>query len=283
MKAAAMPGGTATSCEAALRDFCAAACAMLDEGLALVMADEDPRGPHKARVALRRLTTCLDAFAPLMRQKPLAIIRRRAKAMFRALGQLRDSDVYTIDRAAQPGHAGRLRQNRRWRKMLRESLGKGRALRFSQKLLADIAPGAGLLRQGRKARALRAAPVAGFADGFMQMLWQESTGFGPSVAALSAERRHDFRKTLKALRYACEHFVDYLPLPGMPGFLDRLRPLQDALGILNDFDVALEFEGRGPPPVLPAREAQALAEAEALWAGLVLTGAPWAAYETRLP
>lgn len=263
------------TCEAELRRLCLAATAALDEGLSLLMAGDDPRGPHKARVALRRLTTCLDAFAPLLRQKPMAATRRRGKALFRALGLVRDSDVYTEARAAQPGHAGRLKQNGRMRKALRERLAKDGVGRFQQQLLADIAPEGGLWRQGRKARALRAAPVTGFAAGFLQRIWQESTDFGPSVDALPPGRRHEFRKKLKSLRYACEFFFELAPGPEMVSFLDRLRPLQDALGVLNDFDVALAFEGRKRPRTLPARQAQALADAEALWAGLIVTGAPW--------
>ncbi len=271
------------TCEAELRRLCSDACVALDEALVLFLSSDDVRGPHKARVALRRLTTCLDAFAPLLRSKPLSMLRGKAKTLFRKLGKVRDSDVYAADRADQPGQPTRLRQNMRLRETIRTRLRNDKAARFSQHLMSALSPGGLLFRRRPRAIALRHAPVRAFAAGLLQSLWSASLSWGPSVAAMSPSKRHQFRKTVKSLRYSIEFFSGHLSDWNMGVFRSDLRDLQDALGVLNDFDMALEIEGKNSPKSLPPREAMALAAAETLWSGLSKADLPWAGQDTRRP
>lgn len=85
------PGMTA---EAALTALVTGCALDIDRHLAQVMETAAPEGPHKTRVALRRLTTALDAFAPLLRRSAARALRREAKRIFRRLGEVRDVDVY---------------------------------------------------------------------------------------------------------------------------------------------------------------------------------------------
>ncbi|WP_159227360.1 CHAD domain-containing protein, partial [Pantoea sp. 18059] len=62
---------------------------------------------------------------------------------------------------------------------------------------------------------------------------KEAKGF----AALPAETRHGVRKRIKRLRYLTEFFAPALQGRGRK-FLRRLEPAQDALGRLNDEQVA---------------------------------------------
>lgn len=261
------------SCEAALRAIVNQCADALDAELAVFLCSEDPRGPHKARVALRRLTTALDAFAPLLRRKGAARLRREAKALFRALGAVRDADVHTADRADSPGHDDRVRRTLALRAQTRAALREGGAVTYAPRLRSAVAEGSELFRRGESR--LRAAPIAALAGAALGARWEECRRFGADLGALPPEGRHEFRKEMKALRYLAEFFSALFPALGDEPFRSDFRTLQDALGTLNDYEVALALEGRKPPARLPAREARALAEAEAVWRSLRTGPRPW--------
>src|SRR5689334_25339553 len=84
---------TATDCtvaarlEAALR----ASARTIDEHIERVAGRDDPAGPHKSRVALRRLRAALFAFRSVMRRKVRERLQSSARRVGRILAPLRDA------------------------------------------------------------------------------------------------------------------------------------------------------------------------------------------------
>lgn len=267
----------AESCEAALRRLVLGQAEALDAALAVFLEGEAPEGPHKARVALRRLTTALEAFQPILRRKGVGALRKAAKRYFRDLGAVRDSDVYTAARAGQAGHARRLAANLALRDKMRARLRKAGVVAFSARARAAVAAESGVFRRSAAAQALRAAPLADHARASLQAAWARCLRHGAALSSLTPEGLHDFRKDMKRLRYLAEFFVPVLPGLAAEPFASDLRAIQDDLGLLTDFAVAHRIEGRLPPARLPPREARALAAAAAGWQRLRATALPWAA------
>lgn len=264
-----------TPCEHAFRRIVAGCLEDFDTALAEVMASDDPRGPHKARVALRRLTTALDVFAPILRRKQMARVRNAAKRLFRALGELRDSDVFNAAHVDQPGHKDRLRRNASLRDKVRRSLQSAKADSFAAMLHAAIAPDGPIWRRKSRALQMRAAPLGAFAAGMLRQVWARCQQHGASVSAMGPDVRHDFRKDLKSLRYLSEFFTPLFPALAQEPFRSDFRDIQDALGILNDFAVAQLLAGRKMPHVLPVPQTRALVAAETIWLRLSSTPRPW--------
>lgn len=271
------------SCEARFRSLALASAKAFDAAMDLFLTSEDPQGPHKARVALRRLTTALDAFRPILRRKAAELWRARAKRIFAALGRVRDSDVHLADSQAKPGEKARRERNRLLRQKTRKAMRKRQVADFVPGLRTAVAEGGAIFRRSAKARDRREAPVGAFAAGALDEAWQRCLGHGRSVRAMTDEERHEFRKDIKTLRYLAEFFADLFPGLGDAPFAGDLRAIQDSLGTLNDFAVALEIEGRKPPARPPARIARAMDEAERLWVELSRMPLPWAGQATRRP
>jgi CHAD domain-containing protein len=262
------------SCEGVFRQIASGCLEAIDAELALFLSSPSPSGPHKARVALRRLTTCLDAFAPILRKEPRANFRRHAKQIFRALGAVRDSDVSLALRAEEEGHGARVKANQMLRDKTRAAFRKEKAVTFAARLRTAILPGSPLFRQGEGALAMRQAPLENYAADILDKAWQECLGHGLKISAMKPLARHDFRKDLKTMRYLAEFFADVFPALNAAPFRNDFRLLQNALGQVNDFEVAALTQKRRPMK-LPRAEREALDQAEAVWRRISHLSPPW--------
>ena len=263
------------TCEQALAAILGRCTTALDAELAVFLGSDDMSGPHKSRVALRRITTALDAFAPILRKRPRKALRAEAKAIFRSLGKVRDSDVYLATHADEPGHDTRQEQNRKLREKTRDRLRKTRAVTFAPRLSAALGPEGDLMKTKPRALLTRAQPVRDFATTALDQAWQAALACGPSVVAMPVAAQHEFRKDMKTVRYLAEFFAEHFPALAQDPFRQDFRDLQDALGTLNDYDVALTLAGKRRPKALPPTEARALATAEAIWSRLGNARLPW--------
>ncbi|VDC33092.1 CHAD domain-containing protein [Pseudogemmobacter humi] len=245
--------------EAALGLILVRLCDETDRQLAVFLESDDESGPHKARVALRRLTTALDAFAPILRRKPAASARAAAKRIFRALGEVRDADVFL---AAKGEAAGKslTRSTAALRSRIRKQLRKEKAVAFAPALKRAYAAGE-LLRTGPRGLAARAAPVGGLAATALDAAWAAALAHGDDLAALPEEERHEFRKDMKTLRYLVEFFAPLWPAREWEALRGAMQDLQDELGVLNDLANA-RARGRAGAA---GDETQALARAALLW------------------
>ena len=250
-------------CEAAFRRIAEGCCAQIDSQMAVFLGSEDPAGPHKARVALRRLTSALDAFAPILRRKRAAELRAEAKAIFRALGRVRDADVFL----ARQGGVALARETRELRDDVRRDLRRQKAVRLCPMLLRDLA-GDTLLKQKAPGLAARRAPVGTLARAALDLAWARGLAHGTDLATMAEEARHDFRKDMKTLRYLAEFFAPLWPGPGWPDFRNALQDLQDDLGLLNDLANARLRKNAPSGSKELAAEAAALKRAGKDWAVL---------------
>lgn len=248
--------------ESAFRLLVAQCCAEVDRQLAAFLDSDDPAGAHKARVALRRLTTTLDAFGDILRRKGRAAERARAKAIFRDIGTVREADVYLDLRGADASGKARAKAQR-LRDSVRKRLRKDRIVGFTPALLGKVADGS-LLRSGPHGLAARHRPIRETAAAALGQSWDDCMSFSPDLADLSEERRHDLRKALKGLRYAGEFFAPVWQSPDWPAHLSLLRDVQDELGHLNDLALARLRDGQRDKRA----EADAMARAAAAWSAL---------------
>ena len=63
---------------------------------------------------------------------------------------------------------------------------------------------------------------------------------------LDTEQQHRLRRQIKRLRYAVEATQSLWPGKACQRHLERLKPLQDPLGLCNDLHVALSTLSAGP-------------------------------------
>jgi CHAD domain-containing protein len=255
--------------ESAFRLLLSQCCAGVDFQIAQFLERDDPAGAHKARVALRRLTTTLDAFAGILKRKAHAAERAKAKAIFREIGKVREADVYLELRGADAPAKARDKA-RVLRDAVRRKLRKDRVVGFTPALLGKAADGT-LFRAKARGLAARARPLHETAAAALEASRAECLSFAESLSDMSELRRHDLRKALKGLRYAGEFFAPVWDAPDWPRLRVALRDLQDALGDANDLALARDRDGVTDRQA----EAEALTRAQKAWSALRATPRWW--------
>jgi CHAD domain-containing protein len=211
----------------------------------------DPDSVHDLRVALRRLRSLIRTYRPAFPKGALRGLRRHLAGTARALGPVRDLDVFLhdLDRLP-PGGPGR--DQARLRASLRAARsqaleraldhirdpGRLRALRAWRERLQRMPPPT---KRGR--RDLPAAARRLVVD-LARRAARQGQGLGPDPAP---SRLHRLRIVLKHLRYALESLEPWLG-PGLPGLRRRLVRWQDLLGIVQDAEVQGARLDLGPAP-----------------------------------
>lgn len=257
--AAILPG---MDTESAFRLLVEQCCAEVDFQIAQFLERDDPSGAHKSRVALRRLTTTLDAFEGILKRKGYAAERAKAKVIFREIGKVREADVY-LELRGEDASAKARAKARVLREKVRSTLRKDRMVGFTPALLAKVLDGS-LFRAKTKGMAARQRPLRQTAADALDFCWTDCLSFSPELEKLSEERRHDLRKSLKSLRYAGEFFAPVWQSPDWPDLRGLLRDVQDELGHMNDLALARQRDGLSDKRA----EADALLRAQAAWTAL---------------
>ncbi len=213
--------------------------------LTTVMTSDDPAGPHRARVTLRRLRVVLTAFKPLIARKLYARQQSALRDTFRLLGPLRDADVLVLTLNQPALHAAAAKT----RAEVRATLTAPHLHRFRGHAWAR-----------RHTRKQRNAPAPRLATPALNRIWQALQSGSPDLIQLHPETRHELRKSLKTLRYLSDAFAPDAP--------DALKALQQDLGTLNDHATARRHG-------LPAPDdAPTLASAQTHWTAL-RASPPW--------
>lgn len=257
--------------EAGFRRIAAMCAETFDTQLAQVMASDDPEGPHRARVALRRFRSALAGFAPVIDPAARRDMAAQARGLFRVLGRLRDADVLlatTVDPAAVAGLAA---EADRVRAEVRAELVAIGAAGFAADLAARLA-GTDWQRKDKRGRRWRARGLDRLGRRALQRSWQACLDHGADLANLADEPRHELRKDLKTLRYLSEYFAPFWPGRQRERFLTHLRGLQDSLGVLNDLALARALTGGLAET---SDEAASLLAARRSWKSLQKTGPFW--------
>lgn len=269
-------------CETAFRRIALRTAAEIDAGLALFFGSEGHAGPHKSRVALRRLTAALDGFEPVLRRKVRQGLRAEAKRIFRKLGEQRDSDVYLAGLGAARRSKAALARNAALRERLRDDLRARKAVAFAPRLQSLTESGE-IFRRGAGALALRQGPAADLAAEALEIAWQDCLAHGTDLAAMKDEVRHDLRKAVKDLRYLSEFFAPLWPGVDAAPVLARMAALQDALGTLTDLRAAELLRKGRADAAARQRAARALKDAGQLWQTLCAAPVWWPERDANRP
>ena len=240
------------------------------EHLSGVMTSDDPEGPHRARVALRRFRAALTGFSPVIDPAARRAMAGEARSLFRTLGTLRDADVRLagcLDPAAVAGLAAELETART---QVRQALTQAEAAGFPQRINASLA-GDDWARTDKTGRRWHRRGLDRLANRALSRAWQECLDNGPDLAALPVDQRHELRKELKTLRYLAEYFAGFWPGAKRDRFLDALRQIQDDLGLLNDLTLIDPASAAAPDA---ATQAAMLTTAAKSWKSLAKLS-PW--------
>lgn len=241
------------SAKQTLRRLMRDGAADLSRHLHSVMTSDDPAGPHKARVTLRRLRVTLAAFKPIIAHKLYARQQTALRDTFRLLGLLRDADVLALALNQPALHAAATTTRRQVRATLTAPhLHSFKGHDWSRPRT----------RKQRNAAATRLAAPA------LNRIWHSLQAQSPDLIQLDTEPRHELRKSLKTLRYLGDAFAPLWPDAPLHAVLPALKALQEDLGTLNDHATA---RAHG----LPAPDdAATLASAQTHWTTL-RASPPW--------
>ena len=211
-----------------------------------VIRGEDPEYLHQVRVALRRLRSALDAFAPLA---PPEMFAPRVKAVRRltlALGPARDWDVFVAQTLAPvtqqfPGHRGLLaleRASARLRDEANRAARRALASRREQALLLEL--GGWLATEpwctagSEKAQRAWQAPGRDHATDVLERYHRRALKRGRAIGSAGLPRLHRLRIAIKKLRYAASYFRPLFVRTRSDPMLQALNELQDLLGAISD-------------------------------------------------
>lgn len=224
-----------------------------------VIAGTDPEYLHQARVAIRRLRSAINLWKKALPAPWVDAFEPAWQALAEALGSPRDWDVLAGEllppvSAAFPDHPG-LNSCLTLIRQMRQQ-GQKQARR------AMLAPAYARLLLTFTA-ALHALPEHGAAqpDFLPRALAARSRRVKrllPMAIGGPATARHALRIALKKLRYSIEFLAPRLPPRQVARALDKLKPLLDQLGRLNDLDVSLtrlDLHNSPPPATPPASPA----------------------------
>jgi inorganic triphosphatase YgiF len=205
-----------------------------------------PEALHQTRVAIRRLRTGFKLFEAAARDGDYDRLNGELKWLAGELDQARDLDVMIADTFGPA--ADRFHDQRglaELGKRMHAARGKAydRALQAleSPRFLALTLDLAAWLDGGawRDQAGPAGSPVSPFARAGLERLRRQIRRRGRGLKRLSPELRHKLRIRAKRLRYAAEFFGDlYQGAPGRDRFTQTLKGLQEALGELNDLQVA---------------------------------------------
>lgn len=227
--------------------------------LRLFYQSDDSRGPHQARVALRRLRSLLKLYRPKLASDPVRAIEALAKEEMRRIGPLRDADVLLADilptaadaLGAPETHAALRDQVAKHREMLGRRIRSGPAALASAELLFDlqafVAERPWTPRRPARQK-LAAAPARRLAAFALDRSLRPARRLGERLDDLTIDERHDLRKALKTLRYAVQLHAPLYPSSATDPYVAALRKLQNTFGALNDAANAEMLREIAPAP-----------------------------------
>jgi triphosphatase len=222
-----------------------------------MLVGEDIEFLHQMRVGLRRLRSCVSAFAHPLPESATAALRAELKWLGGRLGPARDWDVFRTDTMPQlaaglrevveassldalMGSAETLGDAAR-----REARTAWNSRRAAQLLLelGRVAAGGGFLQSS----AAMGEPVEPFASALLERRMARVLARGKRRRAATVAQLHALRIAVKKLRYAVEFFGPLYPDGKVDGFREPLVRLQDCLGALCDASTLVSRVGAAVP------------------------------------
>jgi adenylate cyclase len=204
----------------------------------------DPEFIHQLRVALRRLRSLLQLFAPALAGEFVADWDERLRHNADRFGEARDLDVLCDEIVAPVEAAGADHDSAVARLAEHVRAARDAARTAALHSLDPAAQGRLLIGFGAALHALPHAPPAGHADlrAFarqqLDRLRKKVRRRHAAAAELVPARLHALRIALKRLRYGVEFFAPLMPAKAGARYLEDVTRAQNALGFVNDVDVA---------------------------------------------
>jgi CHAD domain-containing protein/uncharacterized protein YjbK len=246
-----------------------------------ISTDNDAEDVHQMRVATRRMRATLKLTEGVFKPKALAPFAPMLRKLARALGAVRDRDVFLEHiaryRSSLPSEqhndldalAAQLRDEQQVaRAALLKLLNSKRYAEAEEALTAFVTtPGKGVARLRLDAYEVAPTLVRHRVGSAIWSHYEELRAYETGLDAAPAETLHQMRIAGKRFRYTLELFEDVLDGTRYREVRGRLMEFQDELGALQDAEVSLlylrEFADRHPSPGLESyiadREAQRVA------------------------
>jgi len=208
----------------------------------VVLETDIAEGAHQLRVGLTRLRAAHRALKPVLKSQAFHQLEDDARALARAVGELRDADVLIEDiyapvAGAVPDHRGfdALRRALQTHRVERQESARMR-LRGEHwsRLLLSLALWPAML----EADPSEQEPIENYARAALQKRWKKVKKCGRAIDHLRPEQQHKMRRSLKKLRYLTEFFAPLFPSKEVKPFVKQLRTLQDVFGYVNDVRMA---------------------------------------------
>ncbi len=247
------------------------------------------------RVGLTRLRAAHRALEPLLDTPAFHQLEDDARAIARAVGELRDADVLIEDIYApvagavpdQQGFDALLRALQAHRAAKQESARQSlRSERWSRLLLSLVLWPAMLETDP----SLQRRSIEDYARKALQRRWKKVASRGRAIDRLDPDEKHKMRRSLKKLRYMTEFFAPLFSSKEVKPFVKQLKTLQDVFGYVNDVGMAEQIRaiatehGEGPDCAIAAgivlgtheeKAAEAWTHAQEEWRRLKSLGRFW--------
>jgi triphosphatase len=215
-----------------------------------VRSEALPEPVHQSRVAVRRLRSALAVFRRAAPDGPFEALGAELKELATKLGAARDWDVFLGGTGVAVGLA--FEADKRVAGLLAAAVRK-RAAAYATlesylrgdawhglSLRLALLPTARPWQETQDAAVLErlGAPAADFAAMALRRQRKRVLAAGEEFAALSPPALHEVRKQAKKLRYCSEFFAELYGGKAVRRFVEKLVDLQEALGAVNDGNVA---------------------------------------------
>jgi len=215
----------------------------------------DPEGVHQARIAIRRLRSALQFFAPCLEPHAKELFNDDLRRLGRRLGEARNWDVFCLEALpqtfAQDGSGGEdegaalVRQAAAARRAAAAgacaaelSSASFSALTLGLSAWAETGSERPALFGDRRLRQRLEDHAPELLDRLARKVAKRARSLAPDA---SPAELHPLRKSLKKLRYVVEFVSSLYPRKEIKRFLKRLKGLQKALGAINDSAMAIRL------------------------------------------
>jgi inorganic triphosphatase YgiF len=214
---------------------------------------DEPDGVHQMRVAVRRLRSMVATLRRMLPSQQYEWVSDELRWMANVLGPARNWDVFSGSLLAPVKNALLSEQDLdklcRICEQERQSAHHkaNAAIRSSQYTVA-------LLKLSRwftscswrnqpvsQQSALLVARIEDVAPNLIERRYKKAVKAAKRFDQLTLQQRHEFRISIKKLRYTIEFFRDLFDNHQVSEFVGRLKPLQDDMGYANDVRVAHEL------------------------------------------
>lgn len=230
------------SCGEAFAEIFRVACDQIIANRTVVLETEEAEGAHQLRVGLTRLRSAQRALKPLIASPLFTELEKDARALSRAVGELRDADMMIEDifapvagEAATNREFGELyRALRAYRAQMQEAARQALTGEPWSRLLLNLTLWPPMLERDPAVQ----MPVGEYTAGALQKRWKKVAQCGRSIKSLDPEQKHKMRRSLKKLRYMVAFFAPLYPEKDVEQFEKRLKGLQDVFGYVNDVKTA---------------------------------------------